>query len=429
MIVSRALFVFGLFTLAGAPHPARAAVSPPCLVHAEFIPERAFVGQQILYRVQILRRPEVRLVEWLEPPTFRGLRAEALPGLPAAGEVRRGSVVYRASEEHRAIFAQRTHDLGLGAGTLRCLTRSGDGEQAYTVALAPAAFRALALPEMGRPREFDGLVGPVALVTSLTPRRIALGESVRLAVMLRGSGNLWEARDPLAGRSDLDGAEIFAKRAKLRLETGVRLGVRLHFAYDLVPRREGELRVPELRVAYFDTEEGRYTEAVAPAMTVAVGPRSPAPGPEGEESPGAAAADASPGSEADAERTGTSAPLVVASLAIPAVVAVGVVIAVRRRRTTRAFVALAAADAARARGDADAEAAALANALRTALARHVAEARSANPEELLARALPPDVASGARLLAAVERARYDPTAQLPTRKAVEQALRDLGSVS
>ena len=67
---------------------ARAGDPPPCAVTASFDAERATVGQQVLYRVRILSRPDVIAVDWAEPPSFPGFRAEWLPGRPSPSPIR-----------------------------------------------------------------------------------------------------------------------------------------------------------------------------------------------------------------------------------------------------------------------------------------------------------------------------------------------------
>jgi hypothetical protein len=73
-------------------------------------------------------------------------------------------------------------------------------------------------------------------------------------------------------------------------------------------------------------------------------------------------------------------------------------------------------------GSVEARARELDRALRSALARHVADAASVTPQELLARSPGPAVASAAILLEALERARFDPGASLPDVAAVQRAL-------
>ena len=90
------------------------ASAPACLTSLELEPSTAFVDQQVLYRLRILSREDVRTVEWLEPPAFPGLRAERLPGRAEAGRITRDGVTYRVREEHRALFPEHAGELAIG---------------------------------------------------------------------------------------------------------------------------------------------------------------------------------------------------------------------------------------------------------------------------------------------------------------------------
>jgi hypothetical protein len=360
------------------------------------------VGQQVLYRLRILTREDVSSVEWIEPPTFAGVRAERLPGRPNSGDVVRDGVSYRVREEHRALFGEAPGRVELAPAGLRCRLAAG-GE--FRAAVPPVVLAVEALPPEGSPPGFSGLVGPLLLHTQVEPRSLRLGESVRLAVMLQGAGNLWDAPDPLAGR-EIPAAEIFSRRPTLRLEPGVRLVTRRHFAYDIVPREPGDLQVPAIRFDYFDPATGRYTEAASAPVTVPVGPRTSVPDPT------PAMPSANTGDPAARGRSGALwigiAAIVTAGLGVGA-------LALRFRRsrsqTSDPAPLLAEARAARARGDAAGEAAALSRALREALAARIPAARTLSPDELLARdALTAAQARGAELLARVDRGRFDPRA-------------------
>jgi hypothetical protein len=415
--------------LVGAFAPAaRAGDPPPCAATVAFEADRATVGQQVLYRVRILSREDVTAVDWTEPPSFPGFRAEWLPGTPSPEPTLRDGVRYRAREERRALFPERPGELRVKPAGLRCRVATDAGERTFAAPVPAAVLRAIAPPTEKRPPDFAGLIGPIAVQTIVTPREVSLGKSVRVAVMLRGNGNLWDAPDPLAG---IDGAEVFPRRPELSLETGAQLSVKRHFSYDVVPLREGALVIPAVRVPYFDPRAARFATAATEAVRVAVGPRAHAGGGEtAEEVPerGADAPDARPPHPLPAATAADSPrrkrwwwPIGVAALAAAAV---GSLAARRRSRAQRAEAALEAAlAAAEAEGD---EAAALGRALRSALARRVPEAPSLTAEEIIALpALPPAVAQAARLLAEVERARFDPTASAPSREAVARAVAKL----
>ncbi len=419
---ARARDALALLLVLGASSAAASGSSdaPPCSASVELVPANPFVDQQVLHRVVILTRDEVRSVEWLAPPDFPGFRAERLPGRPQAGRALRWGASYRVREEHHALFPERSGERVIPASGLRCTTPGG----VHQIPLSAAALRVRPLPEAGRPPGFSGLVGLIAVSRRVAPRSLALGGSFTLSVTLQGHGNLWDATDPLANTEALDDAQIFPRRPALELDRGLRLGVRRRFAYDVVPRREGTLALPALQIPYFDPEAGRYGVASAPPVEIEVTPRAATP----------AGADGATRSQA---RPAATEPARGASHWIWSVPAAALLAGAAlwlglRRRAGRHVrdASLAEAAAARARGDVDAEASALARALRVALEPHAPGAGGLAPEELSAgRALAPAAQRAAQLLAAAERARFDPGAPPPDAAAIERAIADLATGS
>ncbi len=258
--------VLGLVLGLGLAAAARAADPEPCRGRPVLEPAEAFVGEQVLYRLRILTRDDVVEVDWLEPPSFPGFRAERLPGSPQPARAG-ADPRYRVREEHRALFAEHAGEHALHVAGLRCRLR--DGSQ--VVAQVPdAQLRVRDLPLVGRPDGFAGLVGPLALRVQATPRELSLGGSVRVEILLQGHGNLWDAPEPLAEAAVPGGAELFRERPQLTLEKGPRLLVRRRFAYDLVPRAPGLLALPPVRIDYFDPETGSYAQASGPSIELRV---------------------------------------------------------------------------------------------------------------------------------------------------------------
>jgi hypothetical protein len=328
------------------------------------------------------------------------------------GGVKLYGVEYIARVEERALFAERSGELVIAETRLRCALSVG----LPLLASAPATrVRVMSLPEEGRPPDFSGLVGTLAVELAAWPRQLALGGSTRLEVTLRGDANLWDARDPLTGgphRTDgpeLAGVEIFPARPRLELEPGIQLSVRRQFAYQVVPAREGRVEIPELRVPYFDPEQRRYQVATSPALALEVGPRAPARGaaqpPEPEAKP----------------RTN---PLARRWWALGALAAGGLLVWGWRLRAPRSRGAAGLAEL----GASD-DAAPLARALRQALEPRLAEARSAPVEELHAPpGADPAVERALALLVRVERSRFDPHAPLVPRAAVAGSIHELGKL-
>ena len=381
--------------------------APACFARAQVVPAEGFPGQQLVWRLEILRREDTTQVEWLEPPTFPGFRAEWLPGQPELGGVRFAGAEYVARVEERALFPERVGELEIAGARLRCVAFGG---KALETRSAGTSVRILELPEAGRPADFGGLVGALSIEVSARPDQLALGGSTRLEVSLRGSGNLWDARDPLASAPGLEGIELFPARPRLELEPGVQLAVRRIFAYDAVPSREGRLVIPALRIPWFDPEQRSYRFAASPELALQVGPRPAEPAqratkPEPDRAP------AGP----RGLWLGTLAALAAAGL---------LVWALRRGRSgDRRSAALAELSGA---GD---EPARLARALRVSLEPRISGARSAPVEELSAPAgAEPAVADALALLAQLERSRFDPQAPPVPRERVREAIQALGDL-
>lgn len=246
---------------------AAARPAAACRVEAALEPTRAYVGQQVLHRLTIESAAEVERVEWIEPPSFPAMRAERLPG----GDSLLEEGTLRRREELRALFAEGSGAQTLPAARLRCGTAGGWRE----ATLPPLLLRVRPLPRAGRPEAYTGLVGPLELRRFVTPDGIALGESVRVAVRLEGGGNLWAARDPYPNDALFAGAEVFRAHPETVLERGARLLVGRLFRYEVVPRSAGQLRIPELRVAYFDPGRGAYAVASLPPVVIPVAGQRP----------------------------------------------------------------------------------------------------------------------------------------------------------
>jgi hypothetical protein len=133
------------------------------------------------------------------------------------------------------------------------------------------AVQVAPLPAVGRPPDFGGLVDSVQVVTRLAPEAIPLGGATRLWIVVRGAGNLWVIPSPLA-EDALPGVDLFPERPALEIDAENELRVRRTFRYQLVPRREGRVLVPEVAIPYFDPGSGRYRAALGPARTLLVTP-------------------------------------------------------------------------------------------------------------------------------------------------------------
>jgi hypothetical protein len=261
---------------------------PLCQATVEVEPDRAVVGQQILYRLRILRRRDVIEVDWERSPSFPGFRAEWLPGILREESADPQGESYRVYEERRALFPVRPGTLEVPPAGLHCAT----ADEKEKARIPAARVEVEALPASRRPPEFAGLVGRVEAALTATPREVALGETVQISLVLQGPANLWEVRSPLEGAFSLPEGELFSRPRSMARDVGRQLILRRYFSYELVPRREGTIRIPEIRIPYFDPETRRFEQVVLRESALTVTP-APAVAAEahGEQAPSPAKAE------------------------------------------------------------------------------------------------------------------------------------------
>ena len=344
-----------------------------CRATAEVRPSAAVVGQQLLYRVRIVRRQDVEKVDWVRGLSFPGFRVEWLPGHAEDTQMQYRGMTFVARAEDRALFPTHAGVFEIPEASLRCTIRGRGPEppRSEIVRVAPVRVRVVDPPTEGRPDDFAGAVGPLWIQTSVGAQEMHLGESISVSILVRGAANLWDLPRPL-GAHAID-AELFWKPPGIDLEAGERLYLRRYFRFDIVPRKTGPLMIPAIRVPYYDSRTGHYEVAEAKAITLDVLPRANAQhsGPsrtntQQAQSDARKRSAAGTRVEGDSRFTGWIAagalPLSFLAIAVTAG-------AVRRHRNwTATREALAEAEQAREANDARAEAAALSRALYAAVA-------------------------------------------------------------
>jgi hypothetical protein len=137
----------------------------------------------------------------------------------------------------------------------------------------------LPVPSEGQPDSFSGAIGNFSLEVGSDSESTVEGEPIMLSVVIRGEGN-FERIDGPAFRESPDWRHYDPEE---NFEPSDALGLRGSQRYDYVfiPRRSGDLQLPETFFSYFDPEKKEYVELKAPAIDVAVSPaqRSFAPPP------------------------------------------------------------------------------------------------------------------------------------------------------
>ena len=133
------------------------------------------------------------------------------------------------------------------------------------IPVKPASLTVTALPSDGRPADFTGLIGTVAVSAALDRNRIATGEGAQLSVTYRGRGV------ELLGRPTLPTIANTAIYPKDDDKAAATVGER-SFRWDVVPAQAGNINIPPFSVPFFDPASLSYRRATSEPLMLNVIP-------------------------------------------------------------------------------------------------------------------------------------------------------------
>lgn len=249
----------------GRRRPSQSSSRPQgeVFVRAEVSKDTFFIGELIPFRVKLYRRG-VRIESMgsqMDLPSFEGFWTEELNRgpLPTTRE-RVDDKLYEVNVVHeRNLFANRigtmviqptVFDLNVSAGGFF------SNWQRVERRTEPIELHIEPLPDRDVPPEFSGAVGRFQLIAELDPPRTPAGEATSLRIQVTGLGNFAVLQSFQLPELD-PSVELFeGGTPQLTKTQGIITGKT--WVYALVPKREGEIIIPEIALAYFDPETRRY---------------------------------------------------------------------------------------------------------------------------------------------------------------------------
>ena len=258
-----------------APFDATAPVS----VATALAPDTVYIGEQFTYQVAVFVdeavRNRLRRTPGFAPPELRGMLAYELA--PVRGIIPSRKVGDRRFEPHlyqRAIFP-------LVAGTHVIPS----AELQYSLPLSYSFFSreesrvlrtdslvvvARDVPAEGRPPDYAGAVGELALSAAVEKGSARVGDPAVLTLTVTGTGNIkmlprpsisvpWGALVPAQERVSIDFASQAVRGSK-------------EFDWVITPHVAGEQELPALRYPYFNPKTERYEIALSLPETLTVSP-------------------------------------------------------------------------------------------------------------------------------------------------------------
>jgi hypothetical protein len=241
-------------------------------------PRTVYVGQQATYEIGIFLGDELRArlrsnPQFVPPdvPSTLTIDLAAPPGplhRSAHGQTYDVHVFARAlfpltPGTHQVAPARLTYALPLG-------TSFFSREESHSVRSQALTFTAREPPVAGRPADFGGAVGQLALRSWSDTRRTRVGDPIVLTVAVDGVGNVSLFPRPsvaVVWGQAVDGGERVRLDSSAYLVTGSK-----EFDYVITPERSGGLALPEVRYPFFNPYSERYEIAVAPSLSVQVAP-------------------------------------------------------------------------------------------------------------------------------------------------------------
>jgi hypothetical protein len=132
----------------------------------------------------------------------------------------------------------------------------------------PVQLTVLPLPQEGKPPSFSGAVGNFNMQVSASPTEVTAGDPITVKIVIRGEGNLADARPPAP--ISVEGFKAYD--AQVTQPEGDALRV---FEQVLVPNEATVTSIPPVRFAYFDPAERTYKTIESAPIALAVRPAQP----------------------------------------------------------------------------------------------------------------------------------------------------------
>ena len=225
--------------------------------------KRAYVGEQITFRLDVYEARRFLDVSLRTSPTFEGFLSEELP-LPELYVTTVGERQFRVRPGiRRALFAQRAGKATIGTSELLIASRN----RRFS---APIELDILPLPAEGQPEGFSANnVGRYQISAKVDRTDVQPGEPFTLTYTIAGEGNI-ELVDPGAWAA-LPGVRSYDPKITTERSRGDVVGGTRKFAFLMIPERPGTLTIPAHPLHYFDPEAEAYATASSQSIEVVVG--------------------------------------------------------------------------------------------------------------------------------------------------------------
>jgi hypothetical protein len=241
---------------------------------------KVYVGQQILYELQIWERANGNL-SVTSTPTFKDFWSEDLLPPDRARRPRSdrrfiAGVPYRVHQTLlRALFPQKAGTLTIGGPEIQMqpmVGLFGGGGPPKTFFGRGLAIEVMPLPAKGQPPGFrPNNVGQLAITAEVDRTTLRQGEAVRLSLQISGVGNIALIElPPLPVLPGIRSYEPKPETPNFEAKKNNKLEGSRVFTQLLVAEQAGELTIPAIELPYFNPLEQSYEIAKTKPITLQV---------------------------------------------------------------------------------------------------------------------------------------------------------------
>lgn len=262
---------------------ASSAADAAVFLQAKLGATEVWVGQPVPLNVTLYAQPRITGFNWRKQPDFANFWVETVD-FDADAEATRTRInaqPYVAYPVDRRVLippGAGSYELEPYVGQIQVRLSPSDPFDWFRFGRAESILRRTEplkltvkpLPERGRPDDFSGAVGKYTLRAALDRDEARVDDAVALKATVRGEGALRSVGPPtLEAPVDLKVFDAQVKESSVRTQGGKIISSKT-WEWIVVPMTPGEVRLPELRFAYFEPDKAVYEIATVGGLKLSV---------------------------------------------------------------------------------------------------------------------------------------------------------------
>jgi hypothetical protein len=249
------------------------AVSGDLFVNITVSRKDVYLGEPILATVKLFTKVDLTGINEIKYPAFNNFLktdVESPPLTSLQQEEINGTLYGTGIIQKFLLYPQTSGEVTIDPVQISVLVQQksgssdpffGDFFSSYqtvprVVASQPVKINVKPLPGT-RPDDFSGVVGKLDLKANLTKDSVNVNDALNFRIAISGNGNLKIASSPVINLPP--DIEVYDPKITEDLKTGASgiSGTRT-FDYLLIPRHNGDFKIPPITYSYFDISSGKY---------------------------------------------------------------------------------------------------------------------------------------------------------------------------